>query len=130
MWEHCGIARSKESLEEGLRKIPALREEFWKNLRVTGETDHLNQSLEHAGRVADFMDFGELMCHDALVREESCGCHLREEYQTEENEAKRNDEEFSFVSVFEHKGEGVKPELNKEPLEFEAFPLATRNYKS
>jgi succinate dehydrogenase / fumarate reductase flavoprotein subunit len=130
MWEHCGIARSKESLEEGLRKIPKLREEFWQNLRVTGETDHLNQSLEHAGRVADFMDFGELMCHDALVRDESCGCHLREEYQTEENEAKRNDEDFAFVSVFEHKGEGVEPELTKEALEFEAFPLATRNYKS
>ena len=130
MWEHCGIARTKESLEEGLRKIPALREEFWKNLRVTGETNHLNQSLEHAGRVADFMDFGELMCRDALTREESCGCHLREEYQTEENEAKRNDEEFAFVSVFEHKGEGAEPELTKEPLEFDAFPLATRNYKS
>lgn len=130
MWEHCGISRSKDSLEEGLRKIPALRDEFWQNLRVTGETDHLNQSLEHAGRVADFMDFGELMCHDALVREESCGCHLREEYQTEESEAKRNDDDFSFVSVFEYKGEGVKPELNKEPLKFEAFPLATRNYKS
>ena len=130
MWEHCGIARSKESLEEGLRKIPKLREEFWKNLRVAGGTDTLNQSLEHAGRVADFIDYGELMCQDALIREESCGCHLREEYQTEENEAKRNDEDFSFVSVFEYKGEGEKPELNKEPLEFEAFPLATRNYKS
>ena len=130
MWEHCGIARTRESLEEGLRKIPELREEFWKNLRVTGGTDHLNQSLEHAGRVADFMDFGELMCQDALSREESCGCHLREEYQTEENEAKRNDKDFAFVSVFEHKGEGVAPELNKEPLEFKAFPLATRNYKS
>ncbi len=130
MWEHCGIARSKESLEEGLRKIPKLREEFNQNLRVTGETDHLNQSLEHAGRVADFIDFGELMCQDALIRDESCGCHLREEYQTEENEAKRNDDDFSFVSVFEYKGEGVAPELTKEPLEFKAFPLATRNYKS
>lgn len=130
MWEHCGISRSKESLEEGLKKIPKLREEFWQNLRVAGDTDHLNQSLEHAGRVADFMDFGELMCHDALVRNESCGCHLREEYQTEENEAKRNDDEYAYVSVFEHKGEGVEPELTKEPLEFEAFPLATRNYKS
>ena len=89
MWEHCGIARSMESLEEGLRKIPKLREEFWQNLRVNGGTDHLNQSLEHAGRVADFMDFGELMCHDALVRDESCGCHLREEYQTERSQAKR-----------------------------------------
>lgn len=130
MWEHCGISRSRQSLEEGLRKIPALREEFKENLRVTGEADHLNQSLEHAGRVADFIDFGELMCQDALIRDESCGCHLREEYQTDENEAKRNDEDFAFVSVFEHKGEGVKPELTKEPLEFEAFPLATRNYKS
>jgi len=130
MWEHCGISRSKESLEEGLRKIPALREEFKNNLRVAGDANHLNQSLEHAGRVEDFIDFGELMCRDALIREESCGCHLREESQTEENEAKRNDEEFSFVSVFEHKGDGKEPELNKEPLEFDAFPLATRNYKS
>ena len=130
MWEHCGIARSKESLEEGLRKIPALRDEFNQNLRVAGQTGELNQSLEHAGRVADFIDYGELMCQDALIREESCGCHLREEYQTEENEAKRNDKDFSYVSVFEYKGEGVKPELNKEPLNFDAFPLATRNYKS
>ena len=130
MWEHCGISRSKDSLEEGLRKIPALRDEFNKNLRVTGGTEELNQSLEHAGRVADFIDYGELMCQDALIREESCGCHLREESQTEENEAKRNDEDFSYVSVFEYKGEGVKPELNKESLNFDAFPLATRNYKS
>jgi succinate dehydrogenase / fumarate reductase flavoprotein subunit len=130
MWEHCGISRSKQSLEEGLEKIPKLREEFWTNLKLAGGTDHLNQSLEHAGRVGDFIDFGELMCQDALAREESCGCHLREEYQTEENEAKRNDEDFAFVSVFEHKGDGQKPELNKEALTFEAFPLATRNYKS
>ena len=130
MWEHCGISRSKESLEEGLEKIPKLRDEFWSNLRVAGDSNHFNQALEHAGRVGDFMDFGELMCQDALAREESCGCHLREEYQTEENEAKRNDDDFAFVSVFEHKGDGQKPELNKEALSFEAFPLATRNYKS
>ena len=130
MWEHCGISRNKESLEEGLRKIPELRDQFWSDLKLPGGSSELNQSLEHAGRVADFLDFGELMCRDALAREESCGCHLREEYQTEENEAKRNDEDFSFVSVFEYKGEGVQPELNKEPLEFTAFPLATRNYKS
>ena len=130
MWEHCGISRSKESLEEGLEKIPKLRDEFWSNLRVAGDSNHFNQALEHAGRVGDFIDFGELMCQDALAREESCGCHLREEYQTEENEAKRNDEDFAFVSVFEHKGDGQKPELNKEALSFEAFPLATRNYKS
>jgi succinate dehydrogenase / fumarate reductase flavoprotein subunit len=130
MWEHCGISRSKESLEEGLRKIPELRDQFWSDLKLPGGASELNQSLEHAGRVVDFLDFGELMCRDALAREESCGCHLREEYQTEENEAKRNDEDFAFVSVFEYKGEGVEPELNKEPLEFNAFPLATRNYKS
>ena len=130
MWEHCGIARNKSSLEEGLKKIPELRDQFWSDLKLPGGASELNTSLEHAARVADFLDFGELMCRDALAREESCGCHLREEYQTEENEAKRNDEDFSFVSVFEYKGEGVKPELNKEPLEFNAFPLATRNYKS
>ena len=130
MWEHCGIARNKSSLEEGLKKIPELRDQFWSDLKLPGGASELNTSLEHAARVADFLDFGELMCRDALSREESCGCHLREEYQTEENEAKRNDEDFSFVSVFEYKGEGVKPELNKEPLEFNAFPLATRNYKS
>ena len=130
MWEHCGISRNKESLEEGLRKIPELRDQFWSDLKLPGGSSELNQSLEHAGRVADFLDFGELMCQDALAREESCGCHLREEYQTEENEAKRNDEDFSFVSVFEYKGEGVQPELNKESLKFTAFPLATRNYKS
>ena len=130
MWEHCGISRNKESLEEGLRKIPELRDQFWSDLKLPGGANELNQSLEHAGRVADFLDFGELMCRDALARDESCGCHLREEHQTEENEAKRNDEDFTFVSVFEYKGEGKQPELNKEPLEFNAFPLATRNYKS
>ena len=130
MWEHCGISRNKESLEEGLRKIPELRDQFWSDLKLPGGADQLNQSLEHAGRVADFLDFGELMCRDALARDESCGCHLREEHQTEENEAKRNDEDFTFVSVFEYTGEGKQPELNKEPLEFNAFPLATRNYKS
>lgn len=130
MWEHCGIARNEASLKEGLKKIPELRDQFWSDLKLPGGSSELNTSLEHAGRVADFLDFGELMCRDALAREESCGCHLREEYQTEENEAKRNDDDFSFVSVFEYKGEGVKPELNKEPLKFKAFPLATRNYKS
>ncbi len=130
MWEHCGISRSKELLEEGLKKIPALREEFWNNLKLPGNKAELNQSLEHAGRVADFFDFGELMCRDALMRDESCGCHLREEHQTPEGEAKRNDDTNAHVSVFEYKGEGTTPELNKEPLEFNALPLATRNYKS
>lgn len=130
MWEHCGISRSKESLEEGLKKIPALREEFYRDLKLPGNAAELNQSLEHAGRVADFFDFGELMCRDALLRDESCGCHLREEHQTPEGEAKRDDNTHAHVAVFEYKGEGNEPELNKEPLEFEALPLATRNYKS
>ncbi len=90
----------------------------------------MNQSLEHAGRVADFLDFGELMCRDALLRDESCGCHLREEHQTEEGEAERDDESFAHVAVFEFKGDGVEPELHKEPLAFKALPLATRNYKT
>lgn len=130
MWEHCGISRNKELLEEGLKKIPALREEFWSNLKLPGGKAELNQSLEHAGRVADFLDFGELMCRDALMRDESCGCHLREEHQTPEGEAKRNDDSHAHVAVFEYKGEGAAPELNKEPLQFNALPLATRNYKS
>lgn len=130
MWEYCGISRSAEGLKEGLRKIPELREEFWSNLNLPGRNDQMNPSLEHAGRVAEFIDFGELMCRDALLRDESCGCHLRVEHQTEENEAKRNDEDFAFVSVFEYKGEGVQPELNKEMLQYKAFPLQTRNYKS
>jgi succinate dehydrogenase / fumarate reductase flavoprotein subunit len=130
MWEHCGISRNRESLQAGLKKIPELREEFWKNLKLPGKDSELNQSLELAGRVADFLEFGELMCQDALLREESCGCHFREEYQTEENEAKRNDEDFAHVSVFEYKGQGKPPELTKEPLEFRALPLAQRNYKT
>ncbi|MFT5299561.1 MAG: succinate dehydrogenase / fumarate reductase flavoprotein subunit [Mariniblastus sp.] len=130
MWEHCGISRNKKLLEEGLEKIPKLREEFWRDLKLPGDKNQLNQSLEIAGRVLDFLDFGELMCRDALLRDESCGCHLREEHQTPEGEAKRDDENFAFVSVFEYKGEGVEPELNKEPLAFKALPLAARNYKT
>jgi len=130
MWEHCGISRNSKSLNEGIKKIAALREEFWRDVRVPGKADELNQSLEHAGRMIDFFDFGELMCRDALLRDESCGCHLREEHQTPEGEAKRDDDNYAFVSVFEYKGEGVEPELNKEPLAFDALPLAARNYKS
>jgi succinate dehydrogenase / fumarate reductase flavoprotein subunit len=129
MWNDCGISRSQESLEHGLKVIPELREEFYRNVNVPGSGDCLNQSLEHAGRVADFLEFGELMCLDGLLRDESCGCHFREEHQTEDNEAKRNDDDFAFVSVFEYKGAGEKPELTKEQLEFKAFPLAQRNYK-
>lgn len=130
MWEHCGISRNRDSLLQGLEKIPKLREEFWSNLKLPGNANELNQSLEHAGRVADFLEFGELMCRDALLRDESCGCHFREESQTPENEALRNDEDFAHVAVFEYAGEGKEPELTKEPLEFKALPLATRNYKT
>ncbi len=129
MWDNCGISRSQKSLEEGLRSIPALREEFYKDVNVPGSADNLNQGLENAGRLADFLEFGELMCQDALLRDESCGCHFREEHQTEDSEAKRDDERFAHVSVFEYQGEGNSAKLHKENLEFKAFPLAQRNYK-
>jgi len=128
MWEECGMARTKAGLEKALEKIPALRQEFQENLRVVGSGESFNQQLEKAGRVADFLEFGELMCRDALVREESCGGHFRTEYQTEDGEAKRNDAEFSHVSVWEHQ-EGKMPVMHKEPLAFEAVKLATRSYK-
>ena len=129
MWDKCGMARDKAGLEDALKKIPKLREEFWQNLKVLGEGEALNQSLEKAGRVADFLEFGELMCQDALHREESCGGHFRTEHQTEDGEAKRNDEQFSYVGVWEHKGEGKKAELHKEKLVFENVKLAVRSYK-
>ncbi len=129
MWEYCGMARTRGGLQEALGKIPALREEFWENVTVPGEAMELNQSLEYAGRVADFLEIGELMCLDALEREESCGAHLREEYQTEDGEALRDDENFSHVAAWEYTGEGKKPIRNVEPLEFEYVELATRSYK-
>jgi succinate dehydrogenase / fumarate reductase flavoprotein subunit len=129
MWEYCGMARTREGLQEALGKIPALREEFWQNVKVPGEAAELNQSLEYAGRVADFLEIGELMCLDALEREESCGAHLREEYQTEDGEAKRDDENYSHVAAWEYAGEGKRAIRNVEPLEFEYVELATRSYK-
>jgi succinate dehydrogenase / fumarate reductase flavoprotein subunit len=129
MWEHCGMARDRAGLEAGLRKIPALREEFWKNVNVLGDGLELNQALEQAGRVADFLELGELMCLDALEREESCGGHFRTEYQTDEGEALRNDENFCHVAVWEHQGAGTKPRRHQEPLVFENVHLATRSYK-
>jgi succinate dehydrogenase / fumarate reductase flavoprotein subunit len=129
MWEHCGMGRNKAGLEEALRKIPALREEFWQNLNVPGSALDLNQSLEMAGRVADFLDLGELMCLDALEREESCGGHFREEYQTPDGEAVRDDERFCHVAAWEYAGEGKKPIRNVEPLAFENVHLQTRSYK-
>jgi succinate dehydrogenase / fumarate reductase flavoprotein subunit len=129
MWEHCGLARNRAGLEAALQKIPALREEFWSNLNVPGSADELNQSLEMAGRVADFLELGELMCLDALEREESCGGHFREEHQTSDGEALRDDERFCHVAAWEHAGEGKKPMRNVEPLAFEEVPLQTRSYK-
>lgn len=129
MWDYCGMARNKEGLEYALRRIPEIREEFWNNVVVPGSGEELNQNLEHAGRVADFMEFAELMCYDAHHRNESCGGHFREEYQTEEGEAKRNDDEYRYVAAWEFTGVGNQPKLNKEPLEFEYVELAERSYK-
>ena len=128
-WELCGMARNEQGLKKALALIPTLRDEFWKNVLVPGNNEEINQSLEKAGRVADFLEFAELLCYDALDREESCGGHFREEYQTEEGEALRNDEKFAHVSAWEYKGVGVKPEKHKEELEFEYVKLATRSYK-
>jgi succinate dehydrogenase / fumarate reductase flavoprotein subunit len=129
LWEQCGMSRNRQGLESALQKIPALREEFWKNVCVAGEAMELNQSLEKAGRVADFLELGELMARDALEREESCGAHFREEYQTSEGEALRNDEKFAHVAAWEYAGEGKTPRRNVEPLEFEYVHLAQRSYK-
>jgi succinate dehydrogenase / fumarate reductase flavoprotein subunit len=129
VWNNCGMARSAEGLKANLQKIPALREEFWNNLKIVGTGEELNQSLEKAGRVADFLELGELMALDALEREESCGGHFRVESQTPDGEALRDDEKFSFVSAWEWKGEGGQWELHKEPLTFEHVHLAQRSYK-
>jgi len=129
IWEKCGMARNRQGLEEAIAEIPAIRQEFWENVCVPGEGEELNQSLEYAGRVADFLEFGELMCRDALAREESCGGHFREEYQTPDGEALRNDEDYSHVSAWEYKGENETPVMHKEELEFENVQLATRSYK-
>ena len=129
MWEKCGMARDAQGLQEALREIPALRERFWRDVKVLGSAEGLNQSLEKAGRVADFLEFAELMCLDALQREESCGGHFRTEYQTEDGEAKRDDERFAYVAAWEYAGEGKAPILNKEPLTFENVHLSTRSYK-
>jgi succinate dehydrogenase / fumarate reductase flavoprotein subunit len=129
LWDNCGMSRTEQSLSKALSEIPAIREEFWKNVRVLGENETRNQSLEKAGRVADFLEFGELMVRDALHRNESCGGHFREEYQTDEGEARRDDEHFSYVAAWEFKGVGAEPELHKEPLEFEYAHPSTRSYK-
>jgi succinate dehydrogenase / fumarate reductase flavoprotein subunit len=129
MWDHCGMARTKAGLESALQKIPALREEFHASVNVPGSAETLNQSLEQAGRVADFIELGELMCRDALTREESCGGHFREEYQEADGECKRDDQNFAHVAAWEYQGEGKTPARNTEPLNYEFTKMSVRNYK-
>jgi succinate dehydrogenase / fumarate reductase, flavoprotein subunit len=129
LWEYCGMARSKEGLEKALTLIPELRARFWKEATVLGGRDTFNQSLEKAGRIADFLEFGELLCRDALQREESCGGHFRVEHQTADGEAKRDDEKFCHATVWEYQGDDAPPAKHIEPLVFENVKLATRSYK-
>jgi succinate dehydrogenase / fumarate reductase flavoprotein subunit len=131
MWNECGMARNREGLARALARIPELRAEFWQDVRVPGSAETLNQSLEKAGRVADFLEFAEVICRDALTREESCGCHFRTEYQTPDGEARRNDADFAHVAVWESAGEGGAGAATRhvEPLDFEFVKLATRSYK-
>ena len=127
--DYCGMSRDREGLEGAIEKIQGLREEYWQNVRVPGSAGDLNQSLEKAGRVADYFELAELMCRDALDREESCGTHFREEYQTEEGEALRKDDEYTYVAAWEWAGAGNSPRLHKEELEFENVPPTQRSYK-
>jgi len=129
MWEKCGMARNESGLQQALQRIPEIRQEFWQNVNVTGENSELNHELEHAGRVADYLEFAELLCLDAFTRKESCGGHFREEFQTEDGEALRDDENFSFVSAWEFQGEGKSPVLHKEPLVYEELKMTQRSYK-
>src|SRR6185437_10895463 len=129
MWEQCGMARSAAGLQEALEIVPRLRDEFWHDVRIPGTGAELNQSLEHAGRVADFLELAELMCRDALQREESCGAHFRTEHETADGEAKRDDEHFAYVSAWAYDGADRPPVLHKEPLVFENVALSQRSYK-
>jgi succinate dehydrogenase / fumarate reductase, flavoprotein subunit len=129
IWDNCGMARNATDLKNALDKVPALREEFWENVSVPGNDSGLNQSLEKAGRVADFLEFAEVMLTDALDRDESCGGHFRSEHQTEEGEARRNDEDYSYVAAWEFNGVGEAPTLHKEELSFKYVPPTQRSYK-
>ncbi|MGH7552578.1 MAG: FAD-binding protein, partial [Longimicrobiales bacterium] len=129
MWDYCGMARSADGLRTALERIPEMRQEFWRNVRVPGAAGSLNQSLEYAGRVADYFEFAELMCRDALDRDESAGGHFRVEHQTVEGEARRNDDEFTHAAVWEYRGADASPTMHKEPLSFEYVPLSQRSYK-
>lgn len=129
MWEKCGMARNAQGLTEAISEIRQLKEQFWKDVKVTGELNEFNQELEKAGRVADFIELGELMCIDALNRNESCGGHFREEYQTEEGEAKRDDQNYMYVAAWEYKGDNAQEELHKEELKYEEIEVKQRSYK-
>jgi succinate dehydrogenase / fumarate reductase flavoprotein subunit len=129
MWDNCGMSRTASGLEFAIGKIQELREQYWKDVKVLGSGEELNQSLEKAGRVADFFELAELMCLDARERSESCGGHFREEYQTPDGEAQRDDEHFSYAAAWEYQGPGNQPLLNKEPLEFEYVHPSQRSYK-
>jgi succinate dehydrogenase / fumarate reductase, flavoprotein subunit len=129
MWDYCGMSRNEEALSKALGMIRELKNQYWENVKIPGTGDEFNQSLERAGRVADFFEFGELMIIDALHRKESCGCHFNTAYQTEENEAKRDDENFAYVAAWEYTGSGTDPRLHKEPLNFENVKLSQRSYK-
>jgi len=129
MWDFCGMSRTSEGLKKAKEKVKQLRDEFWKNVNILGANEELNQSLEKAGRVADFLELGELMIDDAFHRNESCGGHFREEYQTEEGEAKRDDANFSYVAAWEYKGDNQSEVLHKENLTFENVKLTQRSYK-
>ena len=129
MWDNVGMARTRESLQLALKRIPEIRAEFWENVNVLGSNEEINQAIEGAGRVADFLEFGELLAYDALQREESCGGHFREEYQTEDGEALRNDDQFSYVAAWEYKGVDSYPVVHKEPLVYEEVHMTQRSYK-
>jgi succinate dehydrogenase / fumarate reductase flavoprotein subunit len=129
MWNQCGMSRTREGLGKAIETIPDLREQFWNDASVAGSAGGLNQVLERAGRIADFLEFGELMCRDAQTREESCGGHFREEHQTSENEARRDDDGFQHVAAWEYKGDGQEPARHTESLEFTEVKVTQRSYK-
>jgi succinate dehydrogenase / fumarate reductase flavoprotein subunit len=129
MWDYCGMSRNEAGLKYALERIPQIREEFWSNVNVPGSDAELNQALEKAGRVADFLELGELICRDALDRRESCGAHFREESQTPEGEALRDDEHYAYVAAWEYRGDNETPMLHKEPLSYEYVHFAQRSYK-
>ncbi|HEX3581531.1 MAG TPA: fumarate reductase/succinate dehydrogenase flavoprotein subunit, partial [Thermoanaerobaculia bacterium] len=129
MWDYCGMSRSAEGLKKAQSMVRDLRAQYWRDVKVLGTNEEPNQALEKAGRVADFFELAELMCTDALQRNESAGAHFRVEYQTPEGEAERNDDQYLYVSAWEYTGEGNEPRLHKEPLAYEEVKLATRSYK-